>query len=250
MQTRSNKTTRGNRRKSLPPAPSSRKRATSTADAAKAQKKTRLDDSNNGNDEAATEGRISGKKVKKGKARLVTTTHPLITVLINSCFFTGRLRLLGLMQMLLPQYPPTLHGVFFFSFNIFLIFFLIITIYSTEEILDNSGISVAPPKRSRSITTATTMPPRATVTSSRVRRSDAKPMTLQEATGDVKGVDDDDEDDEDKEGNEEEDEENDDDDSEEEDQDNDEEDKEVPEDKDDTTNTTNTSSESGKYLVM
>ena len=116
MQTRSNKTTRGNRRKSSPPPPSIRKRATSTADVAKAQKKTRLDDSNNDKDEAATEGRKSGKKMKKGKARLVTTAHPLITIDL----FTGHLRLLGLIRMLLPQCPPTLRGVFFLMIVFFI----------------------------------------------------------------------------------------------------------------------------------
>ena len=153
------------------------------------------------------------------------------------------------------------------------------TVYSTEEILDNSGISIAPPKRSRSITTATTMPPRATVTSSRAHRSDAKPVTKQEATGeDEKDNDDsgdnhDDEEDEDEENDhddeEDEDEENeendhedkenkdkDDEDEGNEDEDNDdkdnedEDDKDVPEDEDDAAIINPRANETGKRLVM
>ena len=85
-----------------------------------------------------------------------------------------------------------------------------------EQVLDNSGISVAPPKRSRSITTTTQAIPIQPI-SSRARRSDAKPMTTEkhdnrngnedEDKGDEdKDDEDDDEDDED----EDEDEENDD----------------------------------------
>ena len=52
-------------------------------------------------------------------------------------------------------------------------------IYSTELALDNSGISVAPPKRSRSATSTAIPSGPPTITSSRARRSDVKSKMLE-----------------------------------------------------------------------
>ena len=81
--------------------------------------------------------------------------------------------------MQLPQLLHSLHGEFFLSFT-FVFFLIKNAIYSTELVLENSGVSVAPPVRSRS-TTATAMPPKPTITSTRARRSDAKSTVTKEA---------------------------------------------------------------------
>jgi hypothetical protein len=109
-------------------------------------------------------------------------------------------------------------------------------------VLDASGISIAPPKRLRSITTTTQAIPQQP-TSSRVRRSDAKPMTTkkQEAKitatesdeGDKSDDDDDDENEDEDEENEDDDEENEDDNEDEENEDNDEENNDDDEENDD-----------------
>jgi hypothetical protein len=64
-------------------------------------------------------------------------------------------------------------------FYLYLSFVLLIqkTLYRTELALDNSGISVAPPKRLRSTTTA--IPSQPSITTSRARRSDAKSKKLE-----------------------------------------------------------------------
>jgi type IV secretory pathway VirB10-like protein len=63
--------------------------------------------------------------------------------------------------------------LFLLIFFIIFINIYIITTYRSEKVLDTSGISIAPPERSRAITS--TMPPRPTITGSRKRRSDIKP---------------------------------------------------------------------------
>ena len=69
----------------------------------------------------------------------------LLVLAILIFFYPGNLRLLKQWPMLLLPLLLTLPGEFLFAF--FFIYLLFIpSIYSTEQVFDKSGISIAPPE--------------------------------------------------------------------------------------------------------